>query len=122
MKLTTNLLHRNRNDFVLFEILRTMPFHRELNHFCRWSVSRPIQKITQRKGFTLYFEDAHLLSLMPTGTKDRDRQPMVRASVTESWAQLKTGNMILLTHYMYTNMIFLRNENIENIKYSYKSF
>ena len=25
----------------------------------------------------------------------RDRQPMVRASVTERWAQPKTGNMIL---------------------------
>ena len=52
----------------------------------------------------------------------RDRQPMVRASVTERWAQLKSGNMILFTHDMYTNMIFLRNENIEYIQYSYKSF
>ena len=35
----------HRNYFVLFEILRTMPFHRELNHFCRLSVSRAIQKL-----------------------------------------------------------------------------
>ena len=47
---------------------------------------------------------------------------MVRASVTERWAQPKTGNMILFTHDMYTIMIFLRNENIEYIQYSYKSF
>ena len=52
----------------------------------------------------------------------RDRQPTVRASVNEHWAQLKTGNMILFKHDMYTNMIFLRNENIEYIQYSYKSF
>ena len=28
----------------------------------------------------------------------RNHQPMVRASVTERWAQLKTGNMIVFTH------------------------
>ena len=36
----------------------------------------------------------------------RNRQPMIRASVTERWAQLKTGNMILSTH----DIIFSRNE------------
>ena len=60
--------------------------------------------------------------LVRKGENIRDRQPMVRASVTERWAQLKTGNMILFTHDMYTNMIFLRNENIEYIQYSYISF
>ena len=27
----------------------------------------------------------------------RDRQPMIRASVTERWAQLQTGNNILVS-------------------------
>ena len=35
----------------------------------------------------------------------RDRQPMVRASVTERWAQLKSGFMILYTHDLYKNII-----------------
>ena len=39
----------------------------------------------------------------------RDRQPMVRASVTECWAQVKSGYMILSTHDLYANIIFLRN-------------
>ena len=31
----------------------------------------------------------------------RDRQPMVRASVTERWAQLQTGNNILVSQVMW---------------------
>ena len=43
--LCAGLQTTHRNDFVLFEILRTMPFHRELNNFCRWSLSRAIHKL-----------------------------------------------------------------------------
>ena len=35
----------------------------------------------------------------------RDRQPMVRASVTERWVQLQTGNNILLSQTFYTKII-----------------
>ena len=34
-----------------------------------------------------------------------DRQPMVRASVTERWDQLQTGNNILVSQTFYTKII-----------------
>ena len=42
----------------------------------------------------------------------RDRQPMVRASVTERWVQLQTGNNILVSQTFYTEIIVWRIENI----------
>ena len=105
----------------LVTLARTIGWRSQILLYSFLSFPKPAQLYSSKLGPILNEDDQ---KLRWPKMNIRDRQPMVRASVTERWAQLKSGNMIWFTYdlYMYTNIICLRNENIEYIQYSYISF